>query len=457
MGITNILNLSRDAMLAQAYALDVTGQNVTNAATPGYVKRNAILVTKEGGGVSTAGVQRNWDQFLASRYTQAASLSSAASQRDDALASIEAITADLGDNGIGSSVGALFNSFASLASTPNDATARNAVLSRASDLASRFNAASKGLQSARADLLSQASGIAAQITSKASQIAHLNGQIVVAKAAGSDVSNLEDQRDSLVSDIAQQVDVQTLQDSNGRYILRASGTTLVEADSAGTMTIGTSASGSMEILVQRAGGAPVDTTNGLTGGKLAGLREARDVDAVQVGNSLDQLAWDVGSAINTQHAAGYGLDGSTGKSLFSLGGTVSGAAANMQLDAQMDGHPERVAASSSAGLLPGGSDNAVALGQLSGSKIAGGGTKTAADAWADFVGDVGLRKSSAAKDASIRQDLTAQTKAMQDSSSGVSVDEEMINLTKYQRSYEAAAKLLRTADDLLGTLMQEVQ
>src|SRR5262249_14734679 len=152
-----------------------------------------------------------------------------------------------------------------------------------------------------------------------------------------------------------------------------------------------------------------------------------------------------GNAINTQHAAGYGADGGTGRNLF----TGTGSALTIALDPAMDGHPELVAAASSAAQLPGGSDNATALAALASGKIASGGTRTAAEAYSDIVGDVGQRKASAAQESDMRGAMKSQAEAMRSSEEGVSMDEEMVNLSKYQRAYEAASKLVTTADELL--------
>jgi flagellar hook-associated protein 1 FlgK len=73
-----------------------------------------------------------------------------------------------------------------------------------------------------------------------------------------------------------------------------------------------------------------------------------------------------------------------------------------------------------------------------------------------LVGDVGQRKASAANDTELRGAVLSQAKAMQDSVSGVSMDEEMISLTRYQRAYEAAAKLVSTADQLLAGLIAQI-
>jgi flagellar hook-associated protein 1 FlgK len=215
--------------------------------------------------------------------------------------------------------------------------------------------------------------------------------------------------------------------------------------------------GNLQILAKQGASGAVDVTSQVVGGQLGGLREARDVDMPAVLQKLDQFAFDIASSVNTQHAAGFGLDGSTGRALFTVTATASGAAAALALDANMIGHPERLAAASSAASLTGGSDNAALLAGLASQPIASGGTRSAAEAYSDIVGDVGQRKATAARDAETRDAMKAQTKSMRDSTTGVSLDEEMINLTRYQRAYEAATKLLRTVDELMAGLIQELK
>jgi flagellar hook-associated protein 1 FlgK len=104
--------------------------------------------------------------------------------------------------------------------------------------------------------------------------------------------------------------------------------------------------------------------------------------------------------------------------------------------------------------LPGGSDNAVELVRLGGRPILGGGTQSPSTAYGAIVADIGLRSRRAQDTAEHREAVHAQIEALFQSESGVSLDEEMVNLAKYQRAFEASSKLLTTVDELFKELMR---
>ena len=113
-GLTSLLSLTKDALAAQSYGLDVTGQNVSNVNTPGYVRRDVVLESRAAGtatygGVDIQGIRRTFDQFVAGRYLDASGLSASADARDGALGNIEAIFNDTSGTGLGSSISALFS------------------------------------------------------------------------------------------------------------------------------------------------------------------------------------------------------------------------------------------------------------------------------------------------------------------------------------------------------------
>jgi flagellar hook-associated protein 1 FlgK len=457
--IGNLLGLARDALNAQGYALNVVGQNITNANTPGYVRREAILQTRIAGtvtygGVEAVGIDRSVDKYMQARTYDATSFNAGAQSRDQSLSAIEAMFNDAAGTGLSSSLDALFSSFGQLAANPNDPTVRGAVLDSADQFARNVKDIAGQIATQRNDILTQATDTAKQVNDFASQVAKLNGQIAVAENTGNDASDLKDQRDKLVGQIAEKVNVHTFTDGQGKLVVAIGGTTLVEGDNAGQVSVGLDGSGNMQVSVTH-GATVSDVTSQVTSGTLGGMREARDVDDVAVAQKLDNFAFDVATAINTQHAAGFGQDGVSGRNLFQVSGPA-GAALTLSLDPNMAGHPERVAAAATAATLPGGAANAVLLGQLAGVKVASGSTRTAIEAYSDLVGDVGQRKSNAANDVQLRGAVLAQAKSMQDSVSGVSTDEEMISLSRYQRAYEAASKLVSTADELLANLIQNL-
>ncbi len=459
--LSQLLYTARDALSAQSYGLGVAGQNVANANTGGYVRREAILQnvvlgTQTYGGVEAVGLRRAADQYVDRRYYAAASLASAASERDGQLGRVEPLLNDFLGTGLGSSLDQLFGAFSSVASNPSDPTTRVNLLQRAEQLTSHIRDIADGIASAREEQLSRGRAVVDEINQKAIQLSELNRQISLAEASGQDAADLKDRLNQMLLGLSNQVDVHTFTDGEGHLVVQAAGTTLVEGENARSLSIDLAANGNIRLFASSGSGQPTEITKYLSGGALAGIRDARDVDLAATAQRLDQLAFDLATAVNTQHAAGVGLDGVGGRPLFEITATAAGAARAIRVDPQLAGQPDRVAASANVADLPGGSDNAALLSALSTANAASGGTRTFTEAYSDIVGDFGMRKASAASEGQLRQGVLAQVEALRESESGVSLDEEMISLTRYQRGYEAAAKVISTVDELLRELMARV-
>ena len=244
MGIGNLLGLARESIAAQGFALNVTGQNIANASTPGYVRRDAMLEgvvagTQTYGGVRASGIHRSVDSFLDARTYEAGSFQSSAQTRDQALSSIENLFNDAAGTGLSNSLTALASSMSALASNPSDTTTRAVLLSNADQFASRIRETSNQLATQRSDLLTQAKGTVASVNEYASQIAKLNSRNFAHREHRGDAADLKDQRDNLVTKLSGSINVHVITDGTGKLVISAGGSTLVEGDRAASLSIST--------------------------------------------------------------------------------------------------------------------------------------------------------------------------------------------------------------------------
>ena len=315
----SLLGTMGDALAAQQAGLSVTGQNVANVNTPGYVRRTALLESRAvmpgtDGGVNVAGIQRAFDSFTYGHVLVEHGLKGAADSRSGALGEAQNVVAPQGGGSIADVMGAFFSSLHTLSANPSDPSARSAVLTQAATLAQTFSSTSNGLAESRSALLSRAQGVAGKLNSSLAQIAKLNGEIARAQGGGDTAPDLRDKREALVSDVADRIGATVVPDPSGAVTLFAAGAALVSGDVASAVGVSVDGEGAMKITADR-GGNPMDITAGVSAGSLGGLREARDTDIAQSASQIDRLAFDFAGAINAVHQAGYGLDGVTGRSL----------------------------------------------------------------------------------------------------------------------------------------------
>ncbi len=461
-GLSSLLNTARDALQAQSYGLNVTGQNVTNATTPLYVRREAVLQTRAlgdetTGSVTVEGLRRAADAFVDRRMFADASSSYSASQRQTELEQMQISFNDVSNTGLANILDQMYASFQDLSAQPESVTVREEVLDRVGVFAARAQATSDALATQRADMLERARALAEEANARANEIAQLNQQITRIEQTGEDASDLVDQRNLKLLDLAEIIDVRTLAGDNGAITVQSAGITLVEGDFARQLSVELDEGGKIEVLASRAGGSlpATEITHSLTGGRLAGLIEARDEDLFDVSARFDQLVFDVATAINDQHQLGIGLDGVGGRNIFDVGPTVEGAARGIRVSVDVLDNVDALAAASDVGELPGGASNAVLLAALSSTNI-GTGSSTPIEAYTDLVSLVGNRTASASADAELRASIFQQSEALRESLSGVSLDEEMVALQRYQRGYEAATHLISVVDQLFEELMTRV-
>lgn len=458
-GLFDALNIARSGINAAKAGVQLTGHNISNADTEGYHRRRLATsqvdppptaVPMLGGGVAVEGAFRTVDPLLARRLSSGLGQEAQARTRESLLLQVEQAVSELGDGGIGAAIANLMNSFDSLATSPGDLTVREEVLAAAGQLCDTFHRVAGQLDAVVQGAHDDVAAAAATVNEAAAQVARLNVQIVQAEVSGQEAGDLRDRRDTLVAQLSELAGVSSFEAEDGTTTVLLASHTLVQGDFAAALEVSQGADG-RSAVAYTARGASVDITAPLSAGEMGGNLsvQATILDDVMVG--LDQLAHDLGAAINTRHGAGFDLDGNPGGDLLSIPGTAPGAAAAIEVAAGVTARS--LAASSSATSVPGNNENALALARLAEQGAATGGV-TFAEATANLVGEVGLITEDAMRSAVMRKDELTHLQTLQQSSDGVSLDEEMVQLVQFQRSYQASVRVLQTIDQMLERIVE---
>ena len=337
-----------------------------------------------------------------------------------------------------------------MATNPADLTARTVLLTKADSLTKQLNQASAQLSAQRISLDGQIGSGINDINGLASKIADLNAQIKLTEVSGQQANDLRDQRGRFLNDLAGLVDISSIEDTSGQVtVFVGVGQLLVTEQTAYKLTGVPDATngGLLDVRYDGGTGPNTDITSSISGGRLKGLLDARDTTAAGLQTSLDTLASQLVSQVNTQHRLGYGLDGSTTQDFFTATGTTAGTISMALTDRQ------KIAASSTAAGVPGNNVNALALANLQTASVAGLGNATFQSYYGAMAGSFGATLQGATRDLQGQEILHDQLLAHRAEVSGVSMDEELINLLKYQRAFQAASKLITTSDEMLQTIL----
>ena len=465
---TNILatlNLARQGMMVSQIGIDLTGHNTANVNTEGYSRRRMSVVSRMsvlGGGADVTGIKRYTDDFATERLVHEQTLQGYADKRGEILSHISDLFNDLENNNLGSALDAFYGSFRLLESNPNDLTIRQEVLARTEELAQAFNRISSELNtvSKNTDGLLRAS--ASEINVRTEELTALNEEVVLAKVEGKDTSDILDRREQLIREMSEHGDISYIEQDNGQItVFLEGGLPLVEGNNRAVLEVRDDfALGAQVYYTTKS--SEMNITSKIDGGAMGGILETRQVTLPAIINDLDQLAYDIVNAYNNGdgtgtngHANGYGLDGVTGRNLFTPLGGVAGAAELMSIDPSVYGNPEAIAAAfdPAADMLPGDNRNALFLASLADEDYATGGTQTFNEAYSTIVGDVGVATRRAESEAEMRSSAITRIENIRDSAAAVSLDEEMTNLVQYQRAYQASARVLDTVTTVLDTIL----
>jgi flagellar hook-associated protein 1 FlgK len=455
-----ILGVGANGLAANAFGTNVASQNASNVGTDGYSRRLAILEPlggppEAGAGARATGARRILDGLLDRRILGARAAAGAASAGARTLEVLDAVLAE-GAGSVGDAMDALATAIADLAAHPDDRAARTVVLARSDALAQAFSSAAGAIAESRSDANQHVAADVRALDETLREIASLGTQISRAELGGAEASDLRDRRDELVRQVSDRVPVTRIEDASGRITLLLGGSIpLVSLDGqVGELEAATDpATGDMRIFAVAAG-ARVDVTDRIDSGSIGGTIAARDGALAQAAADLDQLAYDFATAWNAAHTAGFGLDGGTGRNLFEPPAAVAGAASGLAVSADVVEQPDFLAAAAAGADLPGDNRGALALQALADARIALGGTATLGDGLSALIGSAGAALQGASADEEYAAMAAAQLADLRESVSGVSLDDEMVALTRYQRAYQASLRVVQVADEMLGELME---
>jgi flagellar hook-associated protein 1 FlgK len=440
------LQTSLRGLMAQQRLLDTTSHNIANASTVGYSRQEATLAASQalqipagstasgsgahlGSGVDVQSYRRMRDSFLDLQYRGQNTNLQEWKARADGLDSAELSLAEPGDQGINKQLADFWQSWSTLKDHPNEPAAKQALVQQATSLADSFASVRSQMTAAQSaaraeydDISRPASGTdpGGQIAQIANQLADLNTTISHFQTAGDAPNDLMDARDQLLDQLSGfgQISVEQLNTGslNVSFVDKVTGTTYpVVTDMAS------------------AWGGPPAGDNWTPGGQMGGLLGVSQVPGGTIDgylNSLDTIADTIATKVNAAY----------GGSFFTVG---TPAAGTLAVDPALASDPTAVVAGTGAA---GSNDIALKISQMSSDPAIGG-------AYTAFVAKVGSNVNEAERQQGNAQVLTDSVEDRRQSVSGVSMDEEMSNLVRFQRAYQASARAMSTMDEMVDVLI----
>ena len=441
---SDLLSIALSGAKAARTALDVTAQNIANAGTTGYVRRSTSLkeMSSTGGygrlsDVSLSGVRldhivRNADPF---RQAEVRRTGADAARADTEVSGLENIESAIEQSRVYPAMVDFEGSLQRLASDPTDPALRAGVIETARTMAGTFNIAAKGLEGVASGLHFNAQAGVDAVNTLGSELARVNLRLSRAADASSDQTTLLDQRDNLLQKMSEYADVSAaFSPADGTVAVRIGGSTgpvMVQGGTASTLAMATAADGTVTFDV---GGSATPLSGGSLAGQALGLAKL-----AQVRTDLDTAANVMMTTVNTAQTEGAALDGSAGQPLF----TGSGASA-MAIAFTNGAKIATAPAGSGVGSRDPGNLDALRA------ALASTDPSGAVDG---LIFDISSTVSSRKVTQGALTAIAGNARVSLEAQAGVDLDQEAVNLMRYQQAFQASGKAMQVAGTIFDTLL----
>lgn len=448
------INMMSYALRNFQAALQTSGHNVANVNTEGYSRQRVAFSTNDpltlyshgspqmvGQGMHITQISRIRDIFLDRNLSMSNATLSKFSTAAAGLQGVEKIYNEPGDQGVTAALGKFFDAWSGLGSNPSDQAARLQLRNAGQILADRVRGTWQAMDQSAQDSDGQIQNTFSQINDLASKIDRLNKAIKA--ASGQNANDLFDQRDMAVHELSTLVDVHSETFADGTMAVYAAGFTVV--DSAGTMAFPTTYDATTGTVSNGL------VTNPVRGGKLSGLL-LTSAELTNQKTRLDSLANTLRTQVNTLHMTGVNSAGTTNVKFFNdVAVPPQSGAIDFDLDSQITSDINNVMTGVSGN--PGDGGLALSIAGIREASQASLGGKTMTAYVTDGVDALASATSYYMQAQTTEEAVNAQIHNQIQSVSGVSIDDEMADLVKYQRSYQAAAHTLNVMDQVLQDLL----
>ncbi len=488
-------------LLANQMALDTINQNISNVNTPGYSEQRvdqtagdpyppaSLWNSSKGGqlgqGVQVTGVTRAHSNFLDDQIRQQSSSLNAQQTIQDNLQYAEGIMAEPKSNGAGAAMTDFFTAAQALSTTPDSPATRQQFIQSGQNMLNVFQEEAQQLQNLRNNLVgdpnnsgtlasSQAALTVNDINTQLSEVTDLNSQIESVEAGGAKPNDLLDKRDYLLGQLANKlnisVDYSTTSDQvnvriGNNYLIK--GTKQTDSLNIVTNTGASPTPDDTPALVQLASTSTTINSD-ITGGKLGGIltvggNAAGTTTIRSVLGGLDTTFNQLATQINSLQSTGRDLNGNipsaANSNIFNLAAGTTLSIFRYSINSNLVSDPSLIAAANDdAGAFdgPGDGRNAQAMAALETTNLAGLGNTTLSSYYNSQLSQLGTASKSAQDSTTNLTNVVQQLTQRQQSIQGVNMDEEMVNLLKYQRGFEASAKVMNTLNQTIDTIINKM-
>lgn len=451
-GLFSALEVGKRSLLAQQAGMTTTGHNIANINTPGFSRQRVSMMSTDplatpqgmlGTGVIVQNITQVRDLFLSSQYRNENSNLQKWTVSYKALSQIEDFLSEPSETGLNQLLDDFWNTWENLSTNP---TARSAVIEKGKVLVNAFHQFASQVKNLKQSINADISANVSKVNQLAGQIAELNRQIVTSEGVTERANDLRDRRDLLIDELSSLAYVRTIDREAGSAAVLLGSMALVDGPE------------HLEIETKElAGNNDISTATywkgtsysvQFVGGELAALQEVRDQLIPDFEENLDQLATTLVNAVNSVHRVGYGSNGSTGVNFFNPYQTT---AATIQLNIDIENDSSLLAVSLSG--EPGDVRSAQAISELRSAQLMSSGSMTINSFYANMVGSLGIKVQESETLKDNYELLVTQIENSRQSVQGVSTDEEMTQMVRYQRAYEAAARMVTYVDSALETII----
>lgn len=466
--ISTMMDIGKRSMMNNQTALQTTGHNIANKSTEGFSRQRVEIETaipigegktRQGTGSKTAAITRTNNPYLERQLGNERSLGGFYDGKAEAMNRVEQVYNEQQNKGLNQFVSDFFSSVQEMANNPESLATRTQVRETADFLTKDFKRVHTQLNEISKDLDQQIVSQLDEVNGMTKEIASLNEKIQGVELSGGHANDERDRRDLLLKQVGERINIRWAEGADTTVTVSAGGSALLVVGNDSKTLVAkptgetaNKAEGGVDIFYYNSDRAePIKVTQQIVGGKVGGTLEVRDKVITELLADVDKMAYGLAANMNAIHRTGFNAYNQAGGDFFELPDQLRHASANLKVADDIMDDVGRIATGASPG-SPGDSRIALQMARLQNAKAMGG-DHTFDEYYNSIVGKVGIQARRSETASTTQRDIVKQMNNLRESVSGVSLDEEAQKMIEYQKSFDASARLIRTADEMFDTVL----